>query len=327
MIQSSHQHAWLSVAPMMDYTDRHFRYFLRLIDFDVLLYTEMVTAHAIHHGHAEHLLAFDVKEQPVVLQVGGSDPALLVNAAKHAERLGYDAINLNVGCPSDRVKSGHFGACLMLEPTLVADCVQAMQSATHLPVTVKTRTGVDRYDDYDFLKRFIEIVAQAGCDTFIIHARKAWLSGLSPKQNREIPPLNYETVFQVKRDFPELTIILNGGLNTLVDVEQVLPYCDGVMIGREIVRRPLFLSELMNWKTHSNQCIDREKLLEDYLGYVVKMLQAGEPKSFLLKPLFGLMHGEPGAREWRRAVQRLLVSSCSSGEMTSFLNSAKISFL
>ena len=222
----------LCIAPMMDRTDRHFRYLLRLLAPHARLYTEMITARALLHGDVDKLLRFAPAERPVALQLGGSDPAELAAAARIGEAAGYDEINLNVGCPSDRVRSGCFGAVLMLQPDLVAACVSAMREAVHVPVTVKTRLGVDDQDSYEFVQRFISRVAAAGCDTFILHARKAWLSGLSPKQNREIPPLDYGRVYALKREFPALRIVINGGLKTLDASLAQLEHVDGVMLGR-----------------------------------------------------------------------------------------------
>ncbi len=224
----------LSVAPMMDYTDRHARYLLRLISRRTLLYTEMVTAAAVVHGDTARLLAFDAAEHPVALQLGGADPAEMAQAARIGAEFGYDEINLNIGCPSDRVQSGRFGACLMAEPDTVADCVRAMRAQTDVPVTVKTRIGIDHRDSYEELCAFVDKVAEAGCETFIVHARKAWLQGLSPKQNREIPPLDYPRVHRLKRDYPELEIIINGGIRSLDETERELAEVDGVMIGRAV---------------------------------------------------------------------------------------------
>ncbi len=221
----------ISIAPMLDWTDRHDRYFLRLISRHTLLYTEMVTTGAIRFGDKGRHLDFDPSEQPLAIQIGGSDPKALAECAKIAEQWGYKEINLNVGCPSDRVQSGKFGACLMAEPELVRDCLKAMIDAVSIPVSVKTRIGIDRQDSFDELQHFVSTVMQSGCRTFIIHARKAWLDGLSPKQNREIPPLRYDRVYKIKQQFPELEVIINGGIETLEDCKQHLKFVDGVMIG------------------------------------------------------------------------------------------------
>ena len=234
-----------SIAPMLDWTDRHCRYFHRLMTRQTLLYTEMVTTGAIIHGKGDYL-GYSEQEHPLALQLGGSNPADLARCARLAEERGYDEINLNVGCPSDRVQNGRFGACLMGEPALVADCVKAMRDVVNIPVTVKTRIGIDEQDSYEFLQAFIEQVRDAGCETFIVHARKAWLSGLSPKENREIPPLDYPRVYQVKQDYPELTIALNGGVNSLEQTLEHLQQVDGVMMGREAYQNPYILAEVDN---------------------------------------------------------------------------------
>ncbi|NNC98316.1 MAG: tRNA dihydrouridine(20/20a) synthase DusA, partial [Gammaproteobacteria bacterium] len=234
----------LSIAPMMDWTDRHCRYFLRQITQQSLLYTEMITAQALKHGDVERHLYFREEEQPCALQVGGSDPGLLANAAKLGEEYGYKEINFNIGCPSERVQSGSFGACLMAEPQLVAECVAAMEAVVSVPVTVKTRIGIDDQDSYEFLHKFVDTISnQSKCNVFIIHARKAWLSGLSPKQNREIPPLDYERVYRLKKDFQNLHISINGGITSLDQVEEHLKHVDGVMVGREAYKNPYFLAE------------------------------------------------------------------------------------
>ena len=229
---------------MMDYTDRHCRYLHRLVSPGALLYTEMVTALAVAHGHEERLLGFDPAESPVALQIGGSDPKLLARAAKLGEQRGYVEINLNVGCPSDRVQEGNFGACLMAEPQLVADCLSAMLDAVSIPVTIKCRIGIDELDDYGFFEHFVQVVRRSGVSVFIVHARKAILQGLTPKENREIPPLRYETVARLKRENPDLTVILNGGLKTATDVRKWWDSCDGVMLGRQAYQEPYLLAEL-----------------------------------------------------------------------------------
>lgn len=233
----------LAVAPMLDWTDRYCRYFLRQISRHTLLYTEMVTTGALLHRDPARFLDFDADEHPLALQLGGSDPDELAACTRLATQWGYDEVNLNVGCPSDRVQSGRFGACLMAEPALVGDCVAAMCAATDRPVTVKHRIGIDDRDSYDELTRFVATVAESGCETFIVHARKAWLQGLSPKQNREVPPLQYAVVHRLKADFPHLAIVINGGFKTLDQVEQQLTQVDGVMIGREAYQNPWLLAE------------------------------------------------------------------------------------
>lgn len=300
ILTSSHPHI-LSIAPMMDYTDRHCRYFLRLISQHILLYTEMITTGAILHGDKNYLLAYHPAEHPVAIQLGGSHPKDLAACAKIAEDFEYDEINLNIGCPSDHVTVGHFGACLMKEPELVAAGVAAMISAVNIPVTVKTRIGVDDYDSYDHLKKFIVTVANAGCKIFIIHARKAWLKGLSPKENREIPPLHYEIVYQLKKDFPHLAIIINGGIKTLWECEQHLQQMDGVMIGREAYHNPYLLAEVDNKFYGEHKLLpSRLEILKNYLPYMEEQLAQGVHLNHLTHPLMGLFHGEKGARAWRR---------------------------
>jgi len=297
---SSHKSPLISVAPMMDYTDRHDRYFLRLIAPDVLLYTEMITAQALAHGDTEYLLAYDDLEHPVALQLGGSDPVLLAKGAKSGEEFGYDEVNLNVGCPSPRVSAGRFGACLMLEPDLVAHCVAEMRAKVNIPVTVKCRIGVDHQDDYETLHKFIALVASTGCDTFIIHARKAWLSGLSPKQNREIPPLKYEVVHQIKKDFPALKIILNGGIKTIEEMGAQLPHVDGVMIGRAAYSNPYLLAEVQRQYLSNNNVLSRHEVIEQLLPYISKQIRDGVRLNAITRHILGLFQGQRGASVWRR---------------------------
>lgn len=290
----------ISIAPMMDWTDRHCRYFLRLIAPHVLLYTEMITTQALMHGDHQRLLTFDASEHPVALQLGGSDPVKLAYCAKLGEDFGYDEINLNVGCPSDRVKTGRFGACLMLEPILVGDCIAQMKNAVNVPVTVKCRIGVDQQDSYDELSHFIDTVHQAGCDVFIIHARKAWLNGLSPKQNREIPPLQYETVHAIKRDFPDLTIVINGGIQQTSEIENQLNYVDGVMIGRKAYSNPYWLAEIENKIFHMHPLPERDAIIQQVIPYLVQQLKNNIKLSQITRHILGLYQGQKGARMWRR---------------------------
>jgi tRNA-dihydrouridine synthase A len=289
------------VAPMMDWTDRHDRMFLRQFSNHTLLYTEMVTSAALAHGDAAYLLQHDHSEQPVALQLGGSDPAQLAMAAKLGENAGYQEINLNVGCPSARVQSGAFGACLMAEPKLVADCVKSMQRATSLPVTVKCRIGIDDKDSTEFLQKFIATVADSGCDTFIIHARIAILSGLSPKQNREVPPLNYARVFDMKKCFPELEIIINGGIKDMETVNQLSAKVDGVMIGREAYQNPFLLSQIDSviFGDTKNR-LTRLNYLENYIPYMESELRKGTPLQHMTRHILGLFKGEPGGKHFRR---------------------------
>lgn len=290
----------ISVAPMMDYTDRHDRYFLRLIAPDILLYTEMITAQALHHGDVEYLLGFDQIEHPVALQLGGSDPGLLASGASLGESFGYDEINLNVGCPSPRVSKGRFGACLMLEPQLVAECISAMRAKVKIPVTVKCRIGVDNQDDYESLHSFVSIIAETGCNTFIVHARKAWLKGLSPKQNREIPPLKYEIVHQIKKDFPELKIMINGGMKSIADIDAQLPHVDGVMIGRAAYSNPFILSEVQEKYFSGDAMKSREEVVYAFIPYVYEQMKKGVRLNSMTRHILGLFQGLPGAANWRR---------------------------
>jgi tRNA-dihydrouridine synthase A len=293
----------LSVAPMMDWTDRHFRYLLRLISRHTLLYTEMVHARAILHGDRERLIGFSPQEHPVALQLGGSDPAVLAEAAAIGESMGYDEINLNVGCPSDRVQAGRFGACLMLEPQTVADCVSAMQAQVAIPVTVKCRIGVDDQDSEQALSDFLTRVTEAGCRSFALHARKAWLKGLSPKQNREIPPLDYDLAERVSQQFPGIEFIINGGIRSLEQSEAFLQRFDGVMIGREACANPWMLAEADQRIFGQDSAPDsRAAVAEAYADYCERMAGQGTPKSVLLRNIHGLFQGIPGARQWRRSI-------------------------
>lgn len=293
----------LSVAPMMDWTDRHDRYFLRLLAPGVLLYTEMVTTGALIHGDVARHLDFNPEEHPVALQLGGSDPAALAKSARLGTEWGYDEINLNCGCPSDRVQNGSFGACLMAEPDRVADCVSAMcDAAPNVPVTVKTRIGIDHHDSYDFLAEFVGKSAEAGCKTFIVHARKAWLNGLSPKENREVPPLRYDVPARLKQDFPQLEIIVNGGIRTLADIQAQLKSCDGVMIGREAYQNPFFMAIAAYEILHGPAPPDRHDIVEHLVAYAEKQVALGVPLKSITRHLMGLFQGLPGARKWRRAL-------------------------
>lgn len=290
------------VAPMIRWTDRHERYFLRLITQHALLYTEMITTAAILHGDQSRLLSFNAEEHPLALQLGGCDPQEFAACAKIAESYGYDEININVGCPSERVQKGAFGACLMREPELVAQCVASMKAVTDIPVTVKTRIGVDHDDSYEFLFDFVKTIAEAGCDTFIIHARKAWLSGLSPKQNREVPPLQYETVEQLKRDFPNLKIILNGGIKSAEQAKEILSWADGVMLGRAAYQTPYILTELDRQIFRVDVLPAREEVLEKFYQYVKNQFDRGVSLSNMTRHILGLYQGQPGAKHWRRFI-------------------------
>jgi len=293
-------HSKISVAPMMDWTDRHCRYFMRLLSPSARLYTEMVTAQAIHHGDQQKLLAFDHSEHPVALQLGGSDPGLMAEAARAGASFGYDEINVNVGCPSDRVQSGQFGACLMAKPDVVAACLRSMRSSVSVPVTIKTRIGIDDREDYSFLLDFIDATVEAGCDTYIVHARKAILQGLSPKENRSVPPLNYERVYQLKADRPELNIVLNGGVTTVAECMAHLAQVDGVMIGRQAYHQPWFLTELESVFGGGPVPRDRYDVVAAMLPYVEHALAGGALLKHITRHMLGLFAGQPGARAWRR---------------------------
>lgn len=291
-----------SIAPMLDWTTRHCRYFHRQFSQHALLYTEMVTTGAIEHAKYDHLL-FSPQENPVALQLGGSDPAALARCAKIAEDRGYAEINLNVGCPSDRVQNGMFGACLMGKKALVADCVRAMQDAVSIPVTVKTRIGIDEFDDYAFLQQFIETVMNAGCNEFIVHARKAWLSGLSPKQNREIPPLNYERVYQLKQDYPHLWISINGGIKTIEEMQTHLQYVDGVMVGREAYQNPALLGYVDQALFEADTpVVTPVQAIEKMFPYIEQELQCGTHLNHMTNPLLGAFQNCKGARQYRRHI-------------------------
>lgn len=299
---SSPKHPILSVAPMIDWTDRHCRVFHRLLSPHALLYTEMITTGAILNGDRERYLGFSNEEHPVALQLGGSDPTDLAECAKIGQDFGYDAINLNCGCPSDRVQKGKFGACLMAEPNLVADYVSSMKNAITIPVTVKCRIGIDNSDDYPFLENFIKTVQGAGCDTFIIHARKAWLKGLSPKENREIPPLRYDIAAQIKQNLPHLTIILNGGLTEVGQIKDEQAIFDGVMIGREAYQNPYFLAELEH-TLFEIPLPDRFEICRNMVTYIEdQQRRTGMPVHSTTRHMLGLFNGMRGARMFRQVL-------------------------
>ena len=287
---------------MMDWTDRHCRYFMRLLSPSCQLYTEMVTAAAIHHGDHESILAFDALEKPVALQVGGSDPVLMAEAARRGVEFGYNEININVGCPSDRVQSGQFGACLMARPDVVAECLRKMQDEVDVPVTVKTRIGIDDQDNYELLRNFVDRIVDAGCDKFIVHARVAILDGLSPKENRTVPPLKYGHVYRLKEELPDLTIVLNGGITRVEQVDNSLGRVDGVMIGRQAYHDPYFLARLENHLNPSFELPDRRKVIDSMLPYIENQLSGGERLGRITRHMLGLFTGEPGARAWRRYI-------------------------
>lgn len=288
---------------MMDWTDRHCRMFHRQLSRHALLYTEMVTALAIRHGDRARLLGFDPAEQPVALQIGGSDPKLLAEASKWGEDYGYREINLNVGCPSDRVQTGRFGACLMAEPELVRDCLGAMRNAVQVPVTVKCRIGIDEQDEEEDFNRFIDRVMEAGVDTFIVHARKAWLKGLSPKENREIPPLNHGRVYRLKQRHPQLTIVINGGIATLGEAGEHLRHVDGVMLGRAAYHTPWILNEVDSQIFGAGAgALSPLDIVERMKPYIAEQLQRGVWLQNITRHMLGLFHGMSGGRLWRRVL-------------------------
>lgn len=288
---------------MLDWTDRHCRFFHRLLTQHAVLYTEMVTTGAILHGNAERHLQFSAEEHPVALQLGGSEPDDMARCAAIGQQYGYDEININVGCPSERVQRGAFGACLMAEPELIARCVEVMRHEVDIPVTVKNRIGIDEQEDYSGLRHFVETVAASGCQTFIVHARKAWLKGLSPKQNREIPPLRYELVYQLKQEFPELEIIINGGIKTLQEAQQHLKHVDGVMLGREAYQNPWMLAEVDRLFYDSTRAeLGQREVVEGLIAYVEQQQAQGVWLNHMSRHVLGLFQGIPGARKWRRHI-------------------------
>jgi tRNA-dihydrouridine synthase A len=303
------------VAPMMDWTDRHCRYFMRLLSPGVFLYTEMVTANALHFGDAESLLRYDDSEHPIAVQLGGSDPLLMAEAAARAAAAGYDEVNINVGCPSDRVQSGQFGACLMAQPDVVAECYSAMQSNIDIPVTVKTRIGIDDHDSDEFLAQFVDTLSAAGCRKFIVHARIAILDGLSPKENRTVPPLNYERVYRLKDANPDLDIVLNGGISEITHVEDVLRHVDGVMIGRQAYHHPYFLAELEHHMNSQVPLPNRRDVVEQMLPYIERELEQGERLGRITRHMVGLFAGIPGARSWRRYISEHAFRDGASAEV------------
>ncbi|MEO8021405.1 tRNA dihydrouridine(20/20a) synthase DusA [Polaromonas sp.] len=292
----------LSVAPMMDWTDRHCRYFHRLLSRHALLYTEMVTTGALVHGDVARHLRFNAEEHPVALQLGGSEPADLAHCARLGQQWGYDEININCGCPSERVQRGAFGACLMAEPQLVADCVKAMVDVVDVPVTVKHRIGIDKTESYEFVRDFVGRVSEAGCTTFIVHARNAWLKGLSPKENREVPPLRYELVYRLKREFPQLAIVINGGITTGGQVAGELEQLDGVMVGREAYHNPWWLASWdADFFADAPRDLTRESVEEQMVAYMAREAEAhGTPWPTIARHMLGLRHGLAGSRRWRQ---------------------------
>jgi len=291
------------VAPMLDWTDRHDRYFMRLISRHAWLYTEMVTTGAIIHGDRDRHLAFNEAEHPVALQLGGSEPADMAECARIGQDYGYDEININVGCPSERVHKGSFGACLMATPQTVAECVDAMRQVVDIPVTIKTRIGIDEQEDYEHLHNFVRINREAGCRIFIVHARKAWLKGLSPKENREVPPLRYALVYQLKQEFPDLEIIINGGLQDLDMAEQQLEHVDGVMLGRAVYHDPWLLSEVdRRFYGDDHEVVSAREIVEQMYPYIEELIRNGGQLKYVTRHMLGMFHGRPGAKLWRRTL-------------------------
>ena len=301
-------HYPVSIAPMMDWTDKHCRYFYRLLSKNVQLYTEMITTKAILRGDKNRLLDFNANENPLVLQLGGSDPKEMAECALIAQDWGYDEVNINVGCPSDRVLSGSFGACLMKEPDLVAQCVETMIEKCDIPVTVKHRIGIDDMESYEQLSEFVDLISQKGCQHFIVHARKAWLTGLSPKENRTIPPLNYPWVYQLKKDFPDLKFSINGGIDSCEDIVGHLEHVDGVMLGRSIYHNPFLLEQIELEIFKSNVgLLNRELILSKYMSYISVQLQQGVPIRSMTRHILGLYHGEANAKLFRRLLSGKVV--------------------
>ncbi len=290
----------LSVAPMMEWTDRHCRYFHRLLTPSAVLYTEMVTTGAIIHGDEDRFLAYNPEEQPLALQLGGSEPEDLATCARIAQQRGFSEINLNVGCPSDRVQRGRFGACLMLEPDLVRDCMSAMLDAVDIPVTIKTRLGVDDHDSYQYMSDFVGRVAESGCTVFIMHARKALLAGLSPKQNRDVPPLHYDWVYRLKQESPHLQVVINGGIDSLDAVKNHLEHVDGVMLGRAAYHTPWLLAQCQQQLFEKQSINTPEDIIEPMNLYIERQVRAGTAVKHISRHLLGLFQGLPGARAWRR---------------------------
>jgi tRNA-dihydrouridine synthase A len=297
----------LSIAPMMDHTDKHFRYFMRLLSKHAVLYTEMITTGALIHGDRKRFLDFNDVEHPLAIQLGGSSPEDLAKCAKIAESEGYDEVNLNIGCPSDRVQNGQFGACLMSNKNLVADCVNKIQATIQIPVTIKSRIGIDDMDSYEFLHGFIKTTYEAGCNIFIIHARKAILSGLSPKENRKIPPLNYERVHKIKQDFPELNITINGGFTELNEIKSQLKHVDGVMVGRAAYQNPFMLAEADKILFENPDIAPtREDILNWFRNYIDEQSKLGVNIKGLTRHIIGLYQGQPGARQYRQLLSSAL---------------------
>ena len=302
----------LSVAPMIDWTYTHFRVFMRMLAPHALLYTDMQTVGAVKNNPAR-ALAFHAMEHPLALQLGGADKDALVYCAQQAERLGFAEVNLNLGCPSDRVQAGRFGACLMAEPEQVAACIDAMKRAVSIPVTAKTRIGIDTQDSYAFFSDFAHRLVDAGCDKLIVHARKAWLHGLNPKQNRTIPPVNYDYVYQIKRDLPSIPVVINGNINDITEINAHLNQVDGVMLGRLVCQNPYALATIHHALYPQTPLLTRKAVLQEYLGYIESVHPAGVPMSILVKPILNMAHALPGAREWKARLLTVIRLNETSG--------------
>ena len=315
----------ISVAPMMDCTDRHERYFLRLISKNVLLYTEMIVSEAIDRGDKKKLLSFNINEKPVALQIGGSSPNLLANAARLGEEFGYDEINLNLGCPSKKVQKNKFGACLIKEPNLVADCLSKMQSVTKLPVTIKTRIGYDDKEDYESLFKFIEKLKNTGVKSFIVHARKAMLGNFTPKQNLNIPPLKYELVYKLKKDFNKEEIIINGGVTSTDQIKDHLKKVDGVMIGRAIYHSPYLLADIEKEIFNNNSILSRQEVIEKLIPYVKNEIKKGTRLNQIMRHTIGLFHGQTGSNFWKRYLsENLCVRDADIKKIDHIMDKVKI---
>ena len=316
----------VSVAPMMDCTDRHERYFLRLISKNTLLYTEMIVSEAIDRGDKKKLLSFNINEKPVALQVGGSSPKLLANAAKLGEEFGYDEINLNLGCPSKKVQKNKFGACLMKEPDLVAECLSEMQNSTNLPVTIKTRIGYDDIEDYENLYNFITKLKNTGVSKFIIHARKAVLGKFTPKQNLNIPPLKYDVVYKLKKDFKNDQVIINGGITSTDQIQEHLTKVDGVMIGRAVYHSPYFLAEIEKNIFNNNNVLTRQEVIESLIPYIKKEISNGTQLNQIMRHTLGLFHGQTGSSFWKRYLsENLCVRDADIKKIDHIMDKVKLS--
>lgn len=314
----------LSIAPMIDWTYSHFRVFMRFLAPEALLYTEMQTTGAVFNN-PQRALYYDSIEHPIALQLGGSDKAALVEAALQAEQLGYDEINLNLGCPSDRVQAGRFGACLMAEPKVVAECISALSKSVRIPVTAKTRIGIDQQDSYEFFQNFVQHVVDAGAQKLIVHARKAWLNGLNPKQNRTIPPVQYDYVYQIRKEYSNLPVVINGNIKSIAEIKAHLQQVDGVMLGRLACDNPYSIAQIHHALYPESRLFKRSEYAELYFDYLIQQHKQGVPLSLLIKPLFNLSYGLPGANQWKRGLTSLMQSKeiALLDELLSFLRNVE----